>query len=126
AQPQVQSQPPIKPLEPVTPVPEPKPNPPAQTPKPSEPVKDQSPKSVNINIEDSRIAYIALLQGADSKYGYKRKFLTKFGQASKYSGAVDSGSFLEIKYNDNTKKYFKATGRTISGVEEVKEDDIHF
>ncbi len=132
---QASVQPPVKPPEPVSvpvnpvsPVPEQKPVPPAQAPtsEPSNAQKDQPSKAVNISIEDSKIAYIALLQGADSKYGYKRKFLTKFGQASKYSGAVGQGSFLEIKYNDNTKKYYKVTGRTVSGIEEVKEEDVHF
>lgn len=90
----------------------------------AQPEKDKKRK-VNVNLTLNNISYVALIKGKDSRYGYKREFVTERGKVlSNFTGDYDIGDILEVKFTDGTKKYFKVTGRTISGVEDATENDL--
>jgi hypothetical protein len=92
----------------------------------AQPEKDKgTEKKVKVNLNLNNITYVALIEGIDSRYGFKRKFVTERGKVlSNFSGDYDIGDILEVKFTDGTKKYFKVTGRTISGVEDANENDL--
>ncbi|MGC9138728.1 MAG: hypothetical protein ACP5G5_06985 [Thermoplasmata archaeon] len=118
--PSVQPQAPAQPKEPVSP---PAPGPgavqgPAGAVK-SQPVQQSTPAQSEVEVQFRDIVYVALLEGRDERYGFKRKFLSEKG-AKDYRGRLRIGSYIEVK-NSAGRKLMKITEK---GPVEIKEGDL--
>jgi len=83
--------------------------------------KAQSEK-VKVNLNLKNMVYVAVIKGRDERYGFQREFLTEKGKVlSNFTGELNLNDIIEVKLADGTKKYFKVTGRTISGVEDAND-----